>query len=239
MHLKIANDGQTTHLHAQLSKNDKSTGWDPIRVRPSPEINGMSTYLEPEVGYTVLIADDDQANRVRLREVAEAHPDVARVSECRTGEAAASCIRADRPDVLFLDVDAETAGLDVIEQISADDMPVTVVITRSSDFAVRAFELQAADYLVKPIDSARFAAAIDHALERVRRAGEKQISASLIAMLNDLRARAQKPSRFLVHDKGKYKFVHSKDIDWIEAADNYVVLHVGTARNLSRGAGGL
>ncbi|HEX6574615.1 MAG TPA: LytTR family DNA-binding domain-containing protein, partial [Gemmatimonadaceae bacterium] len=110
---------------------------------------------------------------------------------------------------------------------TGDSLPTTIVVAESEAGAARAFDLQLADYIVGPASCERFARAIDHAVARIDRAGDKEVFARLHSLLSSIKESSNRPSRFLVNDKRKYSFIQAADIDWVEAADNYVILHVG------------
>ncbi len=153
-----------------------------------------------------LIVDDEPLARRGIRQLLATHADVAVVGECRDGREALHALAAQQPDLVFLDV--EMPGLDgmrLIDVRGAERMPLIVFVTAHEEFAVRAFDAQAVDYLVKPLSRARF----DTMMTRVRhRFHERQGS-----------------GRIAVPDARGEKLVETSDIDWIEAQDDYVVIH--------------
>ncbi len=178
--------------------------------------------------YTVLIADTNEASRKRLCDVVGMHTDLGRIHQSADPDEAFALIGKEKPDLVF--VDANIAGVDP----RAAQMPPAIIIADSDWFAVRAFELRALDYLVRPIDSLRLARSLNYGVEQIRRGDDRVIAESVVALLEELREREKRPARFLVFHKGKYCFVAADSIDWIEAADNYVVLHAGTRQYLVR-----
>ena len=133
------------------------------------------------------------------------------------------------PDILFLDVQMpEVDGFDVLESVGADAVPAIVFVTAFDEYAVRAFDVQAIDYLLKPFDDARFALALDRAKERVRSGRPDERIAAL------LRQRSPYLRRFLVRTRDRALVVDVDDVDWIEAADYYASLHVGARAHLLR-----
>jgi two-component system LytT family response regulator len=164
----------------------------------------------------VLIVDDEPLARTLLRVLLEREGSVDVVGECSGPEAAAEVGRT-RPHVLFLDVQMPGVdGFQVLEQLGEERSPVVVFVTAYDQYAVRAFEVHAVDYLLKPVNEARFRDALTHARARVagRRSGAQD--AGLAALLRD---RARYPSRLLVPARGRTLVVEVAAIDWIEATD--------------------
>jgi two-component system, LytTR family, response regulator len=182
----------------------------------------------------VVVADDEPLARERIRTLLAAHPDMELVAECEDGEEAATVVSARSPDLLFLDV--QMPGLDgfgVLELLPADQRPAVVFITAYDEHAVRAFEVNAIDYLLKPVEPARFEAAVARARERLAGpAGERRDA--LEAVLAELRRGSAYPGRLVVRDGSRVCFVRVEEIDWIDAAGNYARLHVGAAVHLLR-----
>ena len=183
-----------------------------------------------------LIVDDEPLARERLRGLLEAEPDVAVVGECADGEAAVDAIRAEPPDLVFLDVQMPNLdGFGVVEAVGPENMPVTVFVTAYDRYALRAFEVHALDYLLKPFDRARFTVALDRAraqLEQDRAAGAAD---RLLALLDETKAPPRKGAeRIAVKSSGGVSFVRAEEIDWVEAAGNYAKLHAGGDVHLIR-----
>ena len=186
----------------------------------------------------VLLVDDEPLVRRGIRAFLADEPDVAVIGECGTGLEAVDAIRAERPDLVFLDVQMpELDGLGVLDALDEDERPPALVFVTAYDaYALRAFELHAVDYLLKPFDEARFRTALARARQRLASAGAATIPAAadsrLEALLRELRP-APAPAyaeRLLVRSANRLLPVAVADIDWIEAADNYVRLHVGSRR---------
>jgi two-component system LytT family response regulator len=187
----------------------------------------------------VIIVDDEPMARARLRRLVGHEADLRLRAECARGEEAVEAIRSHRPHVVFLDVDMPgMSGFDVVEAIPAAERPLVVFVTAYDEFAVRAFEVHALDYLLKPYDQERFATMLARVRERVAPrlngapAGAGADLAAMAAMLEEMRARG--PERLVVRSGQEMVFVAVRDVDWIEAADNYVELHVGTQVHLLR-----
>ncbi|TFW21265.1 response regulator [Massilia arenosa] len=169
----------------------------------------------------VLIVDDERPARDRLRRLLAQEPGIERVSEARDGIEALERVAADRPDVIFLDIQMpEVTGLDVAASLP-DPAPLVVFATAFDEYAIRAFDANAVDYLLKPYDAAR----LQRALQRVQ---------------DRLGNRAAQPGhglavqQLLVPDRGVTRIVRTEDIEWIETADNYVALHTPTGAPLLR-----
>jgi two-component system, LytTR family, response regulator len=175
------------------------------------------------VTMTVIIVDDEPLARDAIRSLLEKERDV-RVAGEAAGKEAAALIARTRPDVMFLDIQMpEVDGFALLEQVGVDAVPAVVFVTAFDRYALRAFEVHALDYLLKPFDDARFAAALNQARERVRAKQRGETDARIAEFLS---ARAALPSRFLVPLREKTIVVEADQIDWIEAADYYVSLHV-------------
>jgi two-component system, LytTR family, response regulator len=176
-----------------------------------------------------------QGIRIRL----EKDADISVVGECDEGTAAVQCVNDARPDVVFLDVQMPGMnGFDVIRQIPQEQMPLIVFLTAYDQYAVKAFEVHAFDYLLKPIDDERFREVV----RRVRRQLElvdksnldKRLEALLAEQLEFNASSRRRPDRFAIRSGTKISFVMADEIDWIEASDDYVSLHVGKRTHLLR-----
>ncbi|BDU73980.1 LytR/AlgR family response regulator transcription factor [Mesoterricola silvestris] len=178
-----------------------------------------------------LIVDDEMLARQRLRRLLGDHPDLEVVGECSDGLEAVRDIEALRPDLVFLDIQMpELDGFGVIEEVGPDRMPPTLFVTAYDQFALKAFEVHALDYLLKPFDPERFAAA----LARVRTWIQGSPRPSLEPMLKQIQADRPPPDRLLIKEGTRYAFVRPATIQWVEAEDNYVRLHVEGTSHLVR-----
>jgi two-component system, LytTR family, response regulator len=181
-----------------------------------------------------LVVDDDPLSRGRIRGLLEREDDIEVVGECADGEEAILRIRDERPDLVFLDVQMPRVdGFGVVQAIGAEHMPVTVFASAYVEFALRAFEAYALDYLLKPFDEERFGRALSRAREaaRARRpAGDPRLEA--LVQLLQAPARPEYPQLLAVKSGDQYRFVEVADIDWIEADGNYIRLHVGKQERL-------
>jgi two-component system, LytTR family, response regulator len=168
----------------------------------------------------VLVVDDEPAARSNLTALLERDTDVASLTECSSGFEAIEAIRASKPHVVFLDVQMpECDGFDVLESLGKDLPPAIIFVTAYDAYALRAFEAGALDYLLKPFDDARFNRALQRAKERLAHYSPQQ------------RRGAQ---QLVVKNQGQVLFLRIEEIDWIEAADYYACLHVGSATHIIR-----
>ena len=167
-----------------------------------------------------LVVDDEPLARRNLTVLLRRDPDIAAVQECGSGAEAITQIRRSRPDLVFLDVQMpEYDGFDVLELLGRDRPPVTVFVTAHDEYALRAFEAGALDYLVKPFTDARFQRALERAKER---------------LVHSRRVQPRSPEPLIVKSAGQVLFVDIADIDWIDAANYYACLHVGPHTHVLR-----
>ena len=182
-----------------------------------------------------LVVDDEPLARERLRMLLASEDWLEIVHECSDGVSAVAAIQKLRPDLVFLDVEMPGAsGFDVIEAIGAAHMPFVVFVTAYDKYAIKAFDVHAVDYLLKPFDRDRFHQAVARARQQLEQRSGGELERRLLALVQDLRPTQQKLERFVIKAGGRVFFVRSEEIDWIEAAGNYVKLHVGTDAHLFR-----
>lgn len=181
-----------------------------------------------------LIVDDERLARRRVRRLLSSFPDFDVVGECASGGEALEFLQNHPVDLLFLDVQMPgTDGFGVVENLRGERPPMVVFITAFDEYALRAFEVHAIDYLLKPFDPERFQKAVGHIRGVVNTRNGKE-SQKLQALIEEVRQRPPSASRFAVKSTGRVFFVRQEDIDWVEAADNYVCLHVGNDTHLLR-----
>jgi two-component system, LytTR family, response regulator len=179
----------------------------------------------------ILIVDDEPLARALLRVLLEREGGVQVVGEC-SGATAVAEIAWTRPDILFLDVQMpEVDGFEVLARLDPQQTPVVVFVTAYDRYAVRAFEVHAVDYLLKPVDADRFREALRHARARVAARRGAAADPGLAALLQE---RARYPSRLLVPARGRTLVVEVAAIDWIEATDYYASIHTGAQTHLLR-----
>jgi len=182
-----------------------------------------------------LIVDDEPLGRERIRSLLRHDPDIEVVGECGDGRQAIAAIDDLRPDLLFLDVQMpEVDGFAVLEAIHPERMPSIVFVTAYDRYAVKAFEVHALDYLLKSFDRERFQAAVGRAKDSVRRARDGQVSERLAGLLESLQGRQKFLTRILIRSSARIIFLPVEELDWAEAADNYVRLHAGKDAHLVR-----
>ncbi|HLH52069.1 MAG TPA: LytTR family DNA-binding domain-containing protein [Verrucomicrobiae bacterium] len=182
-----------------------------------------------------ILADDEQLGRERLRQLLSGEPEIEVVAECADGQEAAAAIEKHSPDLVFLDIQMpELDGFQVLESMPAEEAPVIVFVTAHDKFALRAFEVHAVDYLLKPFDRDRFKKALARAMDRVKQRGKTEPMGAQQAVLAHLRPPQKPLERLAVKTGGRVIFVKLTDIDYIEAAHNYVELHVDKQSHLLR-----
>jgi len=180
-----------------------------------------------------LIVDDEPLARERIRELLKTEPDVVCAGECSSGREAVKAIVRLEPDLVFLDVQMpEGDGFEVLRALQDRKLPAIIFVTAYDKYALRAFEVHAIDYLLKPFRQARFESALERAREQIRQA-QGRSSAQLMALLEDLR-QGRPADRFIVKSGGDVLFLRPDEIDYIEAADNYLNIHAGKENLLLR-----
>jgi len=197
--------------------------------------------LRPATNLRVLLVDDEPLALRKLRRMLSPERDIQVVAECADGKAAAEAIRSHGPDLVFLDIQIpELDGFQVLESLGAEELPVIVFVTAYDEHALRAFEAHALDYLLKPVARERFRESLDRARVRVsERRAAGVVDERLLALHSErVSSRAtsseRRLTRIAVKNGGRAFFVRAEEVDWIEAADNYIRLHVGGATHLVR-----
>jgi two-component system, LytTR family, response regulator len=166
-----------------------------------------------------LIVDDEPLARSNILHLLRENADVEILGECESAAAALDAIRMQKPDLVFLDVRMpEYDGFDILEMLGADAPPAVIFVTAYDQYALKAFDTGALDYILKPFNNARFARALERAKERIAHR----------------RGVPSRMDRFTIKNAGSVLFLPSSDIDWIEAADYYASLHVGPKVHLLR-----
>jgi two-component system LytT family response regulator len=182
-----------------------------------------------------VIADDEPLARERIRSLLGSEPDVEVVRECRDGLEAVAAIEEERPDLVFLDVQMpELDGFGVIERIGVENAPVVVFVTAFDEYALQAFEVNAVDYLMKPFDRERFRKALARARSQVQRDKGGDLNRKLLALIQELKVPHGYVERVVVKSSGRIFFLKTDEIDWIEAAGNYIRVFAGTESHLLR-----
>jgi len=178
-----------------------------------------------------LVVDDEPIARARVVSLLKEEADIEVIGECANGQQAMSAIESGSPDLLFLDIQMpEVNGLDLARTIQSTGTPAVVFVTAYDEYALRAFEVHALDFLLKPFSAERFRSALGHAREQVsqRRKGTEAPKLTLPDR------RTTRPNRLMIKSGGRIHFVRMADIDWCEAQGNYVRVHVGAQEHLVR-----
>ena len=193
--------------------------------------------------WRTLIVDDEPLAREGIRTRLESLGGFDIVAECGSGRAAIAAINAQRLDVVFLDVQMPVVdGFGVIAEVGVERMPSIVFVTAYDHYAVHAFDARAIDYVLKPIDDARFARAVDSVRHRLREAKESRVARQLAGLLDDVRplakmapgAASATPDRLIARDGDRIEMVPASEIDWIAADGDYVRVHAGDRQLLLR-----
>jgi two-component system LytT family response regulator len=177
--------------------------------------------------FSVLIVDDEPLAREGLRMLLAGDPQVAAISEAKNGREAVTAIRESRPDLVFLDVQMpEMDGFEVIQEVvheaDPEQMPAVVFVTAYDQYAIRAFEINALDYLLKPVTAERFHQSLERAKARL---GGEEMSRRMVSMLEAMANPSRYAKRLAVRSGTRTLFVPVNEIEWIQAAENYVELH--------------
>jgi two-component system, LytTR family, response regulator len=195
---------------------------------------------------STIIVDDEQLARRGLKTLVERHRDFAVVATCANGRDAIARIAELRPDLVLLDIQMpEISGFDVLERLGADRLPVVIFVTAYDEYAIRAFEVRALDYLLKPVSQKRFDEALDRAAARIRDRRLAEYGSTLLSAVAEIQkghdgqaGRDTGPGarleRIMVRVGDAIQFVEVADIEWIEGADYYVTLHAGGREFLYR-----
>jgi len=182
-----------------------------------------------------LVVDDEPVARERIVGLLNQEKDIEVVGEYADGTQAVSAIQQQHPDLVFLDVQMPACdGFGVIQQLGPEQVPAVVFVTAYDEYALRAFEVHAIDYLLKPFGRDRFAQTLQHAREHLERRRAGDLGKRLMALVQDIKPEPQKLDRLVVKSGGRVFFLRTQEIDWIEAAGNYVRLHLGTEAHLLR-----
>jgi two-component system LytT family response regulator len=184
----------------------------------------------------VVIADDEPLSRERITQLLSEEPEFEIAAHCADGPASIAAIRACAPDLVFLDVQMPGLdGFEVLEALSGLEQPLIVFVTAFDEFAVRAFEVAALDYVLKPVDRDRFRGALERARVRLREGDgadyAKRVRETVAGMANQ----RSDPERLVVRSTRGILILEPSEVDWVEAAGNYLWLHAGAQTHLVRG----
>ena len=184
-----------------------------------------------------IIADDERLARQKLRVFLDAEPGIQVVAECRDGRQAVAAVQAHKPDLLLLDIRMpDLDGFQILERIPPDQMPVVVFTSAHDQYAIRAFEANALDYLLKPFEQKRLHRAVEKARTELLKSHDQNIAGRvLLDLLAQTKTQPKSvDQRFMIKAGGRLVFLDLDEIDWIEAAANYVKLNVGSTSYLLR-----
>ena len=181
---------------------------------------------------TTLIVDDEPLAREGLRELLSKDSEVKTICEARNGREALESVRECRPDLVLLDVQMpEMDGFAVVRAIGADSMPGLIFVTAHDQYAIQAFEINALDYLLKPVMKERFVRAMARAKDRIR-LNSADSNRQIVGLLEAIAVPRNYLKRLAVRAGGKILFLNAEEVDWIRAAENYVEIHSGQAKHL-------
>ena len=182
-----------------------------------------------------IIVEDEPLARERMLNLLETDDDIEVCAECGDGRSAVEKITELEPDLVFLDIQMpELDGFGVLAELSMPKLPAVVFVTAYDQFALKAFEVHAVDYLLKPFDRGRFREALQRAKTRIASTQAPATGENLRALIADLRPDTKAIQKIAIKSSGRVTFVKVEDIDWVEAADNYVSIHSGTASHMLR-----
>jgi two-component system LytT family response regulator len=183
-----------------------------------------------------LIVDDEPLAREGVRMLIEDDSEITVVGECANGHQAIRAIEEQKPELVFLDVQMpEINGFEVLEALGDERLPTVIFVTAYDKYALRAFEVHALDYLLKPFTRERFERALERAKAQIRRRDDRELNQTLRSLLADLRPPKNYLERLVIKTAGRIFFLSVEEIDWIEAAENYVRLHAGRESHLVHG----
>ncbi|HMA25978.1 MAG: LytR/AlgR family response regulator transcription factor [Gemmatimonas sp.] len=182
-----------------------------------------------------VIVDDEELARDRIQTLLELQPDVEVVGVCADGPSAVELIDRTQPDLVFLDVQMPGMdGFEVVENLERTKVPAIVFVTAHDAHALRAFEIHALDFLLKPFDQTRFEKALERARGRLTQTKETVLDSRLVTLLEELHEERKYSERLIVKSSGRVFFVRTEEIDWVEASGNYVKIHTKSDAHLLR-----
>jgi len=182
-----------------------------------------------------VIADDEGLALKKLRILLNSESGVSVVSECQDGQQAVAAVDSCKPDLLFLDIHMpDMDGFQVLNQIPEDRMPIVIFTTAYDGYAIRAFEAHALDYLLKPFNQDRLHRALERARSELLKSDEQRLKTRILDLLRTTELESKKFQRLVIRTAGRIVFLDLNEIDWIEAAANYVRIHTGKEAYLLR-----
>lgn len=181
-----------------------------------------------------LIIDDEPVARERMRKLLTDEQDVEIIGECVDGAEAVAAINAESPDLVFLDIQMPYMdGFTALKAVEVTKMPVVVFVTAYDEFAIKAFEVNAIDYLLKPYDESRFRESLQRARRSIgERIGSGAVTKELRSLLEASPSKAVKSDRIAIRSSGQIRFLRASEIDWIDSQGNYARIHVGSETHM-------
>ena len=182
-----------------------------------------------------LIVDDEKLAREKVERLLDQESDIDVIGKCANGLEAIAFIEERQPDLVFLDIEMPgIGGFEVLQNLSPDVLPVFIFVTAYSEYAVNAFEVNALDYLLKPFDRERLVSAVGRVRVQLKSSIDIDREKRIESLLENLGAEKEFPERLVVKNAGRMLLIKTKQIDWIEAAGNYVKLHIGQSAYMLR-----
>jgi two-component system LytT family response regulator len=189
-----------------------------------------------------LIVDDEPLARQTIRELLNDEPEIEIIGECKSGLEAVNFIRKQSPDLLFIDIQMPGMnGFEALSRIDLEQIPAIIFVTAFDQYALKAFEVHALDYLLKPFSDKRFKEALQQAKSNIELREINRLSQSLVALIGDHAGNEMLPAkrksfltRFMIRAGGRVTFIKTSDVDWIAADDYYIKLHVSDKSHLLR-----
>ncbi len=205
----------------------------PDSVSSSPQDQSLDKVVR------TVVADDERLARQKLLFLLDAEPQLKVVAECQDGRQTVAAIRTLRPDMLLLDIQMpDLDGFQVLGEIPPEEMPVVIFTSAYDEYAIRAFEAHALDYLLKPFDQERLHHAVERARSELRKTHEREITHRILSLLSQVSSvtlpASEHDSRLVIKANGRVVFLDLDSIEWVEAAANYVRLNVGKESYLFR-----
>ncbi len=183
----------------------------------------------------IVIADDESLAREKLRLMLDAEPDVQVLAECQDGEEALRALTAFKPDLLMMDIQMPNLdGFEVLSKLPTSDVPLVIFTTAYDRHAVRAFEAHALDYLLKPFDQERLHDAVNRARAELLKADDRAATRRILSYLSETAGKQRSDRRLVIKTGGRVIFLNCDEIDWLEAAANYVKINAGKQSYLLR-----
>ncbi|MCI0618475.1 LytTR family DNA-binding domain-containing protein [bacterium] len=185
----------------------------------------------------VCIIDDEPIACRRIQRLLKDDDDIEIVGICNDGEEALDAIHQFHPDLIFLDVQMPGMdGFEVLSSLNPESMPHVIFVTAFDRYAIKAFEVHALDYLLKPFDRKRFEQAVERSKAQIHQSQQRSSSSELVALLKEMKSQSQHLERLVVKSQGRVFFLKTDEIDWIEAQGKHVSIHIGKETHLVREA---